>query len=73
MAVRQKTIAMVMEEDFGHFKKLKDNLSGREFEDRVSLVRSIFQYLEDIPKDELRKTFENRIKRQNSVVDCKGE
>ena len=72
LAVRQKIQDMGMHEvprppyspdiapcDFWLFRKLKDNLSGREFEDRLSLARSIFRYLEDIPKDEYRKTFEN--------------
>ena len=86
LAVRQKIQDMGMHEvphppyspniapcDFWLFRKLKDNLSGREFEDRLSLARAIFRYLEDIPKDEYRKTFENWIKRLKSVVEYKGE
>ncbi|KAI6651425.1 Transposase [Oopsacas minuta] len=74
LAVRQKIKDMGMHEvphppyyiapcDFWLFRKLKDNLSGREFEDRLSLGRAIYKYLEVIPKDEYRKTFENWIKR----------
>ena len=59
--------------DFWLFRKLKDHLSGREFEDRLRLGRAIFQYLEVIPKDEYRKTFENWIKSLNSVVKYKGD
>ena len=59
--------------DFWLFRKLKDNLSGREFEDRLSLGWAIFRYLEDISKDGNRKTFENWIKRLNSVVEYKGD
>ncbi|KAI6655509.1 hypothetical protein LOD99_2008 [Oopsacas minuta] len=86
LAVRQKIKDMGMHEvphppyspdiapcDFWLFRKLKDNLSGREFEDRLSLGRAIYRYLEVIPKDEYRKTFENWIKRLNSVVAYKGD
>ncbi|KAI6659446.1 Transposase [Oopsacas minuta] len=59
--------------DFWLFRKLKDNLSGREFEDQLSLGRAIYRYLVVIPKDEYRKTFENWIKRLNSVVAYKGD
>ena len=86
LAVRQKIKAIGMEEvlhpsyspdiapcDFWLFKKLKDNQSGREFEDHVSIGQAIFHCLEEIPKDELRKKFENWIKRLKSVVECKGD
>ncbi|KAI6647106.1 Transposase [Oopsacas minuta] len=86
LAVRQKIKDMDMHEvphppyspdiapcDFWLFRKLKDNLSGREFEDRLSLGRAIYRYLEVIPKDEYRKTFENWIKRLNSVVAYKAD
>ena len=59
--------------DFWFFNKLRGNLYGREFEDGVSLVRAIFHCLEDIPKDEFRKTLENWIKKIKSVVQCKGD
>ncbi|KAI6650118.1 Transposase [Oopsacas minuta] len=48
--------------DFWLFRKLKDDLSGREFEDQLSLGRAIYRYLNVIAKDEYRKTFENWIK-----------
>ena len=86
LAVRQKIQDMGMHEvphlpyspdiapcDFWLFRKLKDNLSGREFEDRLSLGRTIYRYLEVILKDKYRKTFENWIKRLNSVVAYKGD
>ncbi|KAI6657315.1 Transposase [Oopsacas minuta] len=59
--------------DFWLLRKLKDNVSGREFEDLLSLGRAIYRCLEVIPKDEYRKTFENWIKRLNSVVAYKGD
>ncbi|KAI6647698.1 Transposase [Oopsacas minuta] len=86
LAVRQKIKDMGMHEvphppyspeiaplNFWLCRKLKDNLSGREFEDRLSLGRAIYRYLEVIPKDEYRKTFENWIKMLNSVVAYKGD
>ncbi|KAI6647071.1 Nucleoside diphosphate kinase protein [Oopsacas minuta] len=49
------------------FRKLKDHISGHDIEYRVSLRRAIYHYLTDIPKEEYKMTFENWIKRLNSV------
>ncbi|KAI6656185.1 Transposase [Oopsacas minuta] len=86
LAVRQKIKDMGMHEvphppyspdiapcDFWLFRKLKDNVSGCEFEDRLSLSWAIYRCLEVIPKDEYRKTFENWIRRLNLVVAYKGD
>ena len=59
--------------DFWLFRRLKDRLSGHEFEDRTSLRWSIHQFLNHIPLEEFKKAFEDWIARLNSVVERKGD
>ena len=59
--------------DFWLFDILKKSLAGRHFDNNVQVGTAIYKCLQDIPKDEYRKTFYKWLERLQLCIDNKGD
>ena len=59
--------------DFFLFPRLKKTLSGNKCMSRSSLGSAIYQYLQQIPKEDYLSAFRNWVKRLQKYVSAKGE
>ena len=55
--------------DFWLFAKLKNHLSGKDFESRIEIGSAICRYLKSIPREEFKKTFRCWIQRLKQCIE----
>ena len=59
--------------DFYLFGKLHLAMKGKRFADVDAIQKASIAILNAIPKDELKKSFDNLLDRANSCIQCEGD